>query len=322
MKLDLNLDALKEIALDVWDDLGRTRLAGVAVGLALALLAMTGLLLRSAGPPAVQAHSDVPAAAATTAAAAEDEVTFTVPGEKPLKLADVDLSAPRDPFRSLDGLSTSAGGDQTLLPAEDSIQDAVFGPEVSSSSSSGGGVSAADYDDTSSLQPLDDLASATDPTTETDTDEPTTTQGSLDEPRDPTATPVTDYSYAADIQFGRLDDLKRYATVQRLGLVPSRRLPLLMYLGVSTDHETAVFMVDSRLSQGGEGRCVPKASQCTFIELRATPEQDEHHFRDADGNEYLLRLRRLVRTTASAGSLGGEDVSVLENSPPVVDGTR
>ena len=106
-----------------------------------------------------------------------------------------------------------------------------------------------------------------------------------------------------------MDDLKRYATVQRLGLIPSRKLPLIMYLGVASDHETAVFMVDSRLSQGGEGRCVPKDSLCTFLELKAEASQDEHHFRDADGNEYLLRLRGLTpldrtrgQTSAAAAS--------------------
>ena len=43
MKLgsELNLDAVKDFALDVWEDLGRTRLAGVAVGLAVALLMLT-----------------------------------------------------------------------------------------------------------------------------------------------------------------------------------------------------------------------------------------------------------------------------------------
>ena len=119
-----------------------------------------------------------------------------------------------------------------------------------------------------------------------------------------------------------MNDLERYATVQRLGLLPSRKLPLIMYLGVADDHETAVFMVDSRLSQGGEGRCVPKDSLCTFLELRADPGQDEHHFRDADGNEYLLRLRALNRVTATAGNLSGRSVSELRGSPPVVDGSR
>jgi hypothetical protein len=81
-------------------------------------------------------------------------------------------------------------------------------------------------------------------------------------------------------------------------------------------------MVDSRLSQGGEGRCVPKDSLCTFLELKPTASQDEHHFRDADGNEYLLRLHGLDRSTGSSGSLSGRDVSALKGSPPVIDGQR
>jgi hypothetical protein len=139
---------------------------------------------------------------------------------------------------------------------------------------------------------------------------------------EPEEAPETDYSYTADVQFGQVDDLRRYATVQRLGLIPSRKLPLIMYLGVSTDHETAVFMVDSRLSQGGEGTCVPKDTLCTFLELKPTPSQDEHHFMDADGNEYLLRLRALNRTTTSSGTLSGRSVSALSDSPMVVDGER
>ena len=47
----------------------------------------------------------------------ENEVSFTVPSDEPLSMADVDLSAPRDPFRSLDGYNT--GGDETLLAADE-----------------------------------------------------------------------------------------------------------------------------------------------------------------------------------------------------------
>ena len=316
MKQDIKLDNLKELALDVWEDLSRTRLAGVAIGLTLALLAMTALLLKPAGTPQVQASPEFAATAATVAA--EEEVAFTVPGEKPLKMSTIDLSAPRDPFQSLDGMS-AAGGDQTLLPADETVQDAI----MSLGGSGGGGVSTAGYDDTSSLVPIDDLSPTSDTTDTPDsTDTTETTEGEADTGDEPDPAPVTDYSYAADVQFGLVNDLKRYAQVQRLGLIPSRKLPLIMYLGVTSDHTTGVFMVDSRLSQGGEGKCAPKPSLCTFLELRPTPEQDEHHFRDADGNEYLLRLRRLVRTTAEAGSLNGRSVSELNGSPPVVDGTR
>ena len=317
MKTEVNLDAVRAFALDVWEDLSRTRLAGVAVGLGLALLLITAFALRPTSPPE--------STAATTATAAiapvEDEVRFVVPSDLPLAMKDVKLSAARDPFRSLDG----GGGDQTLMAAGEELTDAIM------ASGSTGGVPAAGGDGASQLMPISDLSSDGAPTPTTVPDEaaeptePTEPEAEVEptrEPREPADAPVTDYSYTADIQFGRVDDLKRYATVQRLGLVPSRKEPLVMYLGVTADHDTAVFMVDSRLSQGGEGRCVPKDSLCTFLELSTSPNQDEHHFRDADGNEYLLRLRRLVRTTASAGSLSGRSVSALDGSPAVVDGSR
>jgi hypothetical protein len=303
---DLNLQAAKDFALDVWEDLGRTRLAGVAVGLVIALLLTIGVVLRPGGTPDIASGSPVPMAPTP-----QNEVSFSVPGDEPLSMSDVDLSAPRDPFQSLDGYNA---GDETLLAADENIVDAVMGTDTSlGSTTTGGGTT------DSSLVPLDNLADGTAPTP---TGDPQADFNGSDEPHEPSPAPVTDYSYTADIQFGLVNDLQRYAHVQRLGLVPSRKLPLIMYLGVSTDHETAVFMVDSRLSQGGEGHCVPKDSLCTFLELRVESTQDEHHFRDADGNEYLLRLRGLTRTTGSSGSLSGRDVSALKGSPPVVDGQR
>ena len=307
MKVDFSMDVVRDLALDVWEDLGRTRLASVAVGLVLALVVVTAIaMLPGSGP---EAASSGPA---ITPAVPQDDVSFTVPSEEPMTMADVELSAPRDPFRSLDGVAGS--DDQTLLAAGEEIVDSV----MTSSLATGGG--APTTDSTTALMPLDDLNGSTTPTTTTD--EP---QGDFDgagEPHEPAAAPVTDYSYTADVQFGVVDDLKRYSSVHRLGLLPSRQLPLLMYLGVTADHGTAVFMVDSRLSQGGEGNCVPKVSLCTFLELRPNAAQDEHHFRDADGNEYLLRLRGLTRTTAARGTLQGPNVSELRGSPPVVDGER
>lgn len=311
LDLDLNLDSIKDpvrdFALDVWEDLGRTRLAPVAVGLALAFLVVTGIALSPGGGPDVAESSPI---IATTPV--EDDVQFTVPQDEPLRMSDVDLSAPRDPFRSLDGVTDS---NQTLLAAGEEIIDSVMGMESSTGGSTAGTTS------TTPLMPIDNLGSSP-TTTPPVSGEPQGDFGDSHEPADTEPVPATDYSYTADVQFGQVDDLHRYATVQRLGLIPSRKLPLLMYLGVEPDHQTAVFMVDSRLSQGGEGACVPRDSLCTFLELQANPSHDEHHFMDADGNEYLLRLRSLDRTTASTGSLTGRDVSALPGTPPVVDGQR
>jgi len=303
MRLDFSVQTVKDFALDVWEDLSRTRLAGVAVGLAVALLALTVVAFSGGGGADVASGNPV-----IPTTGAEDDVSFTVPDEEPMKLSDINVSAPRDPFQSLDGLA--AGGDQTLLPAGQEIVDTVSGTDTS-------GGSALTTTDTSSLMPLDDLSS-----TPTVPIRPTDPEPSFDDGHEPDQpAPVTEYSYTADVQFGQVDDLRRYATVERLGLIPSRKLPLIMYLGVTEDHDTAVFMVDSRLSQGGEGKCVPKDGLCTFLELRVDPAQDEHHFREADGTEYILRLRALNRT-ASDESDGGRHVSALSGSPSLIDGSR
>jgi hypothetical protein len=304
MSADLNLEVVKDFAADIWEDLSRTRLAGVAVGLVIALLLTIGVVLRPGGGPDVASGSPAPMVPTP-----ENEVSFTVPSDEPMSMADVDLSAPRDPFQSLDG-----SGSETLLAADERIVDAVMGSDSSIASTASG-------DTTSSLVPIDDLSGGTAPAP-APAPAPGDPHADFDGSDESSPVPVTDYSYTADVEFGLVDSLQRFVGVQRLGLIPSRKLPLIMYLGVSTDHETAVFMVDSRLSQGGEGHCVPKDSLCTFLELKPVSSQDEHHFRDADGNEYLLRLRGLKRTTTSSGSLSGRDVSALKGSPPVVDGER
>lgn len=304
LKLDLSLDVVKDLAHDVWEDLDRTRTRAVAAGLVLALLAITALALRPHAPP------DVPESIAAATPAPTQEVSFAIPGEEPMRISDLELSRPRDPFRSLGDLGSSSAP-----PTMDQI--------VTAAPAGSGGGTTASYDAPSALMPIDDLGGSAPARGPASAPAPAAPQGdtpvaqSDDEPA-----PPTDYSYAADLQFGPRGGLERYANVQRLGLVPSRREPHLMYLGVRPDRRTAVFMVDSRLSQGGEGRCVPKRTQCTFLELQARPERDEHSFRDADGKEYLLRLRKLFRTTASAGSRGERDAGNLPGTPPLLDGER
>ena len=175
MSLDFNLQTVKDFALDVWEDLGRTRLSGVAVGLAVALLVLTGVAFTGGGPTDSASGSPVIPPTAT-----EDDVSFTVPSEEPMKLSDINLSAPRDPFQSLDGLA--AGGDQTLLPAGQEIVDSVMGTDTSAGSTTGLSTTG-----TSSLMPLDDLSSTpTQPTTPTDPRRTSTTR-----PMSPPLSPTT-----------------------------------------------------------------------------------------------------------------------------------
>jgi len=316
MTANLNLDPVKDFALGVWDDLKTTGHAGIAVALAITFVAISAIVLKPGGPPEINTGY----AAAT--AAPTKEVSLAVPGDEPLEMSDIDLSAPRDPFQTLDQLDAAdAGGGSPSPLSPDSLTTASTSTGGSGGSSEGGGsTTPLPVDDSDDLVPIDDLD-----TTEPAAEKPSpggSPKGKMpSEDKDPTP-PDTDYSYAADVQFGPEGSLKRYASVARLSFVPSRSNPMLMYLGVKGDHRTAVFMVDSRLSQGGEGRCVPKPSLCTFIELSTNPARDEHRFRDAEENEYLLRLRGVNRTAASAGRVGGPDVPALPNTPAVVDGSR
>ena len=223
---EINLQAVKDLAQDIWDDLGRTRLAPVAVGLGLALLVLTAVAFRPGGEATIASGSTV-----IPATPPEGDVSFTVPSEEPMQLSDIELSSPRDPFRSLDGLAASGDG-QTLLAAGSEIVDSVMG----SGSSSGSGLST---EGATSLMPIGDLSGTPTTTPTTTSDEPEADFNDVeddDDTSDDEPTAVTDYAYTADVQFGLVDDLKRYATVQRLGLIPSRKLPLIMFLGVASDH--------------------------------------------------------------------------------------
>lgn len=308
--MNFNIDVVRQWAEEVWTDLRESRLAGVAIGLALLLLVISASAIRSGGPLDIE-----PSAAGPAPTATPQDTSFQFPGEAPMSINDIEASNARNPFQSIESLNASTGGGTSGGGSSDSVDETV-----SALTNVATGTSAP-----TELQPITDVPSSApsypaDSDSDVDPGSDSTPAGTIDDDKEPASAPETDYSYTADVQFGQVDDLRRYATVQRLGLIPSRKMPLIMYLGVSTDHETAVFMVDSRLSQGGEGTCVPKDTLCTFLELKPTPSQDEHHFIDADGNEYLLRLRALNRTTDSSGTLSGRSVSALQGSPSVIDG--
>lgn len=310
--MHFRIDDIRQWAEGVWADLKEANLAGVAIGLAVLLLAVTVMAVRSGGP--LEIKSSAPAKAAEP-----EDVSFQLPGEETLTIKDIDVSNPRNPFQSL--ASLAAGGGGGVSGGGDTHDQASAEDTVTAMSSPAAGTT------TAQLQPIEDVRSA--PTYPVD-DEPGTTDdvehdpaGNFDDEEEPADAPATDYSYTADVQFGLVDtSLKRYREVQRLSFVPSRANPMLMYLGAKPNHETAVFMVDSRLSQGGEGTCVPRDSLCTFIEMSLDPSHDEHRFRDEDGNEYLLRLLDLERSTTAHGSLSGSSLPVLSGTPDVIDGTR
>jgi hypothetical protein len=110
---------------------------------------------------------------------------------------------------------------------------------------------------------------------------------------------TTFYTYTADVRFGRSGSERRYDNVERLDLLPSDDNPMLVFLGASPDGDEAVFLVDSSLSQSGEGVCKPSTDVCSFVYLRTREDQNDHNFADVAGRNYHLELLRIERKKVS-----------------------
>lgn len=78
------------------------------------------------------------------------------------------------------------------------------------------------------------------------------------------------YTYASiDVRFGRAGlPLRTIHDVPRLTPLPSAAQPIVIFMGMKADHETAVFMVSTDVHAQGEGTCVPSKKVCEAIELR------------------------------------------------------
>src|SRR6185503_3160162 len=85
--LSFNFDAVRQWAEEVWADLRESRLAGVAVGLALLLLVITASAVRSGGPLDIE-----PTAAGPAPTATPQDTSFQFPGEEPMSIKDIEAS--------------------------------------------------------------------------------------------------------------------------------------------------------------------------------------------------------------------------------------
>jgi hypothetical protein len=119
------------------------------------------------------------------------------------------------------------------------------------------------------------------------------------------------FVYASiDVRFGRAGSpLRAIHDVPRLTPLPRAANPIVIFMGMRGDHETAVFLVSTDVHAQGEGHCTPSAKVCEAIELR----RDEIallDYRAADGSvtQYELDLAdvTLHETTSKATAQASE----------------
>ena len=266
---------------DLVHDLREKKLWPVAAVLLLALVAAPALLLKSSSADSGDPAAAPPAQATPDAAEA---ALVTLADGSTADASDLESFEEKNPFG--DGRdapeSTESGGE---LPTTGELDELLGGGGDAPAS---GGAPPASSPDAPASPP---------------------SGGGDDTPAKPVA-----YAYEVDVRFGRRDGEPRlYRGLQRLDVLPRSAAPLLVFLGVSPTGKTAIFLLDSSVSQNGDGRCQPSKDECTFIHLNTERNHNLHFLTTEDGREYAIRLleirkervERRARSSRAARSAPG-----------------
>jgi hypothetical protein len=119
----------------------------------------------------------------------------------------------------------------------------------------------------------------------------------------PAPAPKGPYAYVVSVKFGERDHAKTYHQVQKLDVLPNSNNPLLVFMGVNTAGDTAVFLTDTSLKASGEGDCKPSPDVCSFLYLKLDKGSDTEDLlaQNADGTgiEYTLKLLDIKKVLVS-----------------------
>lgn len=251
--------------LELWEDLKQKRLLPVAGALVLAMIA-TPVLFK----PSVQSSTD------TTAPAETSEVRPLVALAQVSEIGPSNLEAfdAKDPFRPV-GELRDVSDPSPSSPSSPNSPDGTSGDSSSASSSTGGSGGSATSDGPSGGSTSDVPGSGTE---------------DVNTGKDEQTTDSFFYTYTVDVEVASGGNQDIHRDVEKLTLLPSEKNPLFVFLGTSTSGKTAMFLVDSTLTQKGEGECKPDNESCRFLYLQDDEKQDSHTFTDPDGKRYRLRL--------------------------------
>jgi hypothetical protein len=270
---------------NVISDLVEKRLWPVAVALVAALVAVPILLggkSDATTPPAVAS-----AATASSATPAPTTAAQVVSLEQQAAGKTANAASVRDPFvqhhqphPTDDQLRAgSKAAAKELVDALGPRKKESTGASSSSSSSSNGGSSS-------------ETPTPSAPTT------PATT------PSTGTSTPAkrTTTTYAVDLSFGESGAEKKYNNIARLTPLPSSDSPFFVYMGLSDDKKSAVFLINGDVVPSGDGHCTPSPQDCQQISLT---KGDIEFFDMQSGTagvvQYQLELRNIKTITTTAG---------------------
>jgi hypothetical protein len=237
------MNSVNSFIRSVLDDLVEKRLWPVAAALVVALIAIPVLLSKSAGTqPASAPAPATPAVAAAGGPLSAFQPVVNTQGKKSSEIRkNLEAFDSKDPFRPQ---NIKTGGGSTSGSVQVQGADTTAGttgtgsgtttPDSGSSTGSSGG-------------------------------ESTSGGGTTIKPQ------TFYYTYAADVRFGKEGNLDR-KTLQQFRSLPSSQDPVLVFMGVKEDGETAIFLQSSAATSTGEGNCEPDDT-CTFLYMKKGDEQ-------------------------------------------------
>jgi hypothetical protein len=74
--------------------------------------------------------------------------------------------------------------------------------------------------------------------------------------------------YSLEVRFGSTDGELVTRNVKRLTGLPGGTNPAALYLGLLSDHKSAVFILDAGVEALGDGHCEPSPENCQTLTLR------------------------------------------------------
>jgi hypothetical protein len=277
----------KAVLNTTWRSLVQRRLLPVAILLVAALAAIPVLLSKSPAPaaPVPVPHSDE---ATKTAATADPIVTLT---------SDTDAAKRR---RVLGVRKNPFAPAPVHLKAAKTATSVSASPSASSGGSSSGSGSSSSPSSSASAPASGGSGGST------TVSDPGTSAPTTDAPA--TAPKKTYPVYSLTVRFGdsTAESLNK-VTLSRLKPLPSAVDPRLVYLGLSKDGKSAVFLLDASLSAQGDGTCEPNPANCQTLRLRqgeteffdVTP--DSGGSADSSAAQYELDIVKIHKgSTASA----------------------
>lgn len=290
---------MRDLVLDVWQELRDKHLWPVAAVLAVALVGVPVLLLKGA-PEAPKPVTASPSDASLPLVTSDQT---SIAGSSNLGAFD-----PKDPFRSLAkaprtgqvGPAAGATAPDAALGGGLGVADTGGDPPAGASSAGGGGAP------DSAGSPAGGSPSGS-PTGRGSAQPSTPSSGSGSGSGSPTPSPAPSpaeprfYQYALELDFGRIGAERRYNDVRALDMLPNERDPVVVYLGQTRENESS-FLVNQGFDATGnkknEGTCLPNKTDCSFVYLRADSSQNDHYFTERPGGKdrvfhlHLIAVKR------------------------------